>query len=100
MPLKKNDPATRAIAAKGVKARRAKAQAWDNIVGWLVGDGGHKFKDLIADLANGKEIKKEQKEFLDHFKDLLEYHQPKLSRTEQNTTHEGEINQNITVKFE
>lgn len=61
---------------------KAKTQQWINLVNWLVGDGGKKFKDLIKDLSDGKAIKTEQKEFLQHFKDLLEYHQPKLARQE------------------
>ena len=61
---------------------KAKTQAWKNIVSWLVGSGGIKFKDLIEKLSLGEEISKEEEKFLQHFKDLLEYHQPKLARTE------------------
>jgi len=75
---------------------KAKTQAWNNIVGWLVGDGGTKFKELINDLSNGIEITKEQKEFLGHYKDLLEYHQPKLAR---NIGHQ-EIDHTITFKWD
>ena len=61
---------------------KAKTQAWNNIVGYLVGDGGMAFKQKIESLSVGAEITKEEKEFLQHYKDLLEYHQPKLARTE------------------
>jgi len=87
------------LGRKGGQAPRAKTTAWNNIVGWLVGDGGHKFKELIAKLSNGEKITKEQKEFLEHFKDLLEFHQPKLSRSEAKV--EGEVKMTgLEVRFE
>jgi hypothetical protein len=61
---------------------QAKTLAWNNIVGWLVGDGGHRFKEILGTISTGGEVTKEEKEFLGHYKDLLEYHQPKLARTE------------------
>jgi len=71
----------------GEKSRgvpKAKTEQWNNIVGWLVGDGGSSFKDKIKALSEGKEMTKEEKEFIQHYKDLLEFHQPKLSRVENN----------------
>lgn len=71
----------------GEKSRgvpKAKTEQWNNIVGWLVGDGGTSFKDKIKALSEGKEMTKEEKEFIQHYKDLLEFHQPKLSRVENN----------------
>jgi len=59
-----------------------KRKAWENIVGWLVGDGGLAFKKKIEELSKGKEISKPEQEFLNHYKDLLEFHQPKLARQE------------------
>lgn len=67
---------------KGTK--KARTQAWDNIVGWLIGDGGHEFKKKLAKLASGEELTKAEREFMDHYKDLIEFHQPKLARTEIN----------------
>jgi len=61
---------------------KAKTQQWNNLVGWLTGDGGVAFKEKIASLSMGAELTKPEKEFLEHYKDLLEYHQPKLSRAE------------------
>ena len=78
MPFEKGNKV--ASTKKGMKY--AKTQAWENIVGWLIGDGGEAFKKKIESLSNGAEITKEEKEFLQHYKDLLEYHQPKLARTE------------------
>lgn len=63
---------------------------WNNIVGWLVGDGGNAYKELIAKQAAGEEIKKPQQEFMDRFEGLLEYHQPKLARQEVDHTSLGE----------
>lgn len=69
---------------------KARTQQWDNIVGWLVGEGGCAYKELIAKLAAGEETKKPQKEFMDRFEGLLEYHQPKLARQEVDHTSLGE----------
>lgn len=60
--------------------KNVKTQEWETIVDWLRKDGGVKFKELILDLANDKDIGKNQREFLEHYKDLLEYHQPRLAR--------------------
>ena len=62
------------------QAPKAKAEAWNNIVGWLAGQGGSQFQKLVADLSSGKEIKPPQVQFLDYYLQLLEYHQPKRSR--------------------
>lgn len=59
---------------------KPKVQAWNNIVGWLVGDGGQAYKASLQDLSNDKEISKPRKEFLQHYENLLEFHQPKLAR--------------------
>ena len=87
------------LGRKGGLAPKAKTTAWNNIVGWLIGDGGNKFKELIAKLSNGEEITKEQKEFLTHFKDLLEFHQPKLSRSDSKVQADVKID-GISVKFD
>jgi len=77
------------LGRKGGKTPKAKTQAWNNIVGWLVGDGGQRFKELIGKLSAGEDISKAEKEFLVHYKDLLEFHQPKLSRSDSKV--EGEF---------
>jgi len=67
-------------ASKQKGKPKAKTEAWNHIVGWLVGDGGIKFKKILQDLSMGVKVSREEKEFLTHFKDLLEFYQPKLSR--------------------
>lgn len=67
---------------KGGKSN-AKTAAWNNIVGWLVGDGGHQYKELLAKQSVGEELTKAHEKFMDRFESLLEYHQPKLARSEQ-----------------
>jgi hypothetical protein len=57
-----------------------KNQAWENVAGWLVGEGGQKYKESLQSLASDKEISKPRKEFLEHYENLLEFHQPKLAR--------------------
>lgn len=61
---------------------KPRVQQWDNIVGWLIGDGGLQFKQGLRELSEGKDIPKPKKEFLQHYKDLLEFHQPKLARND------------------
>jgi len=67
---------------KNLGTKYSKTHQWENLVGWLTGDGGVAFREKIANLAVGAELTKPEKEFLEHYKDLLEYHQPKLSRAE------------------
>lgn len=74
---------------------KAKTQAWHNIVGWLIGDGGYRFKEIMVDLSTGKKVTSEEKEFLKHYFGLLEYHQPKLSRKE--VQHSGEIDGPVPI---
>lgn len=80
MPFDKES--AKKYGAMGGKAPKAKTHQWENLVGWLTGDGGVAFKNKIASLSVGAELTKPEKEFLEHYKDLLEYHQPKLSRAE------------------
>ena len=70
------------LAKKNIGRTNTKTQAWNNIVGWRVGDGGGQFKELVAAQATGKEVKPSQREFIKTYMSLLEYHQPKLARTE------------------
>jgi len=67
---------------------KPKTEQWQAIVGWLAGNGGVEFKKKLEALSVGVEITKEEDKFMQYFMDLLEYHQPKLSRREQT----GEIN--------
>jgi len=69
------------LGRKGGKTPKAKTQAWNNIVGWLATDGGMTFKALLDKQSRGEDLSKPEKEFMEHYKDLLEYHRPKLSRT-------------------
>ena len=78
MGFKKGNTLGKELAGKP----KAKTQQWDNIVGWLVGDGGAKYQEALDLLSNDKEISKSRKEFLDHYETLLEFHQPKLARQE------------------
>jgi hypothetical protein len=64
---------------------------WNNIVGWLVGDGGGKYKEALGQLSQGKDIPKPQKEFLEHYETLLEFHQPKLARQQTDVDLKGNI---------
>jgi len=86
MPFEKGNQ----IQKKKKGMKYAKTQAWENIVGWLVGEGGHKFREKIVSLSDGGELTKEEKEFIVHYKDLLEYHQPKLSRSDVDLKSGGE----------
>ena len=66
----------------GNEAKRTRRTQWENIVGWLAGRGGEAFLQKLENLSVGAEMTREEKEFIGHYKDLLEYHQPKLSRQE------------------
>jgi len=87
------------LGSKGGKAAKYNRTQWENVVGWLIGDGGIAFKDKIIELSKGRDLSKPEKEFLQHYKDLLEYHQPKLARTEMTGKDGGAITVN-TIAYE
>jgi hypothetical protein len=90
MPFEKGNK----LATVNKGKSKPKTQAWENIVGWLVGDGGQAFKNKIEALSVGAELTKEEKEFIGHYKDLLEFHQPKLARNDDSLNVKG----NVTVE--
>ena len=49
---------------------------------WLAERGSDDFFEKMQTLSKGSDLTKPEKEFMVHFKDLMEYHTPKLSRSE------------------
>jgi len=80
MPFTKETASQAGKQNKGVP--KAKTQAWENIVGWLIGEGGHKYLELLEIESSGEKLIGSQQDFMDRFEKLLEYHQPKLGRME------------------
>lgn len=78
MPFTKES--AKILGKKGGEAPKAKTEAWNNILGWLVGDGGDTYRKCLANQAQGVDLTDAEKEFMDRFEGLLEYHQPKLAR--------------------
>jgi len=70
------------LGKKGGHAKHQKDLQWERTLLWLAEEGGESFRSKLKSLSQGSPITKEEKEFMLHFKDLLEYHKPKLSRTE------------------
>ena len=83
------------LGRKGGLAKSAKQTQWENILGYLVGEGGQAFKDKLQRLSCDTDLGKAEKEFMQHYKDLLEYHQPKLARNDNVNKHEIELPQPI-----
>lgn len=78
MPFQKGNK----LACNQRGGTKPKTEAWNNIVGWLIGKGGERYLELMVALSNGKKITKEEKEFMDRYETLLEFHAPKLARAE------------------
>ncbi len=93
MPFQKGNQ----LAKKG-HGEHSKRSQWNNIVGWLVGNGGEKYKKLLINQSEGVEINKEQKEFMDRYYSLLEFHQPKLARSESKI--KGDVKHDHSVQIE
>lgn len=87
MPFQKGNQLGKANANQDANKRGQ----WNNIVGWLVGNGGTKFQEAMTSLANGIDIPKPQKEFIEYYIDLLEFHQPKLGRQSVDLDVDGKI---------
>lgn len=87
MPFTKET--AKALGRQGGLAPKPKSIAWDNIVGWLAGEGGHRYNELLAKQSNAIELSDPEREFMDRYYTLLEFHQPKLARNESKVEVEG-----------
>ncbi len=67
------------IAAERRKEKQRKLEAH---LLWLAEGGADQFFSKMQTLSKGDDLTKPEKEFMGHFKDLMEYHTPKLSRSE------------------
>ena len=83
MPFKKNDPKAKEWQSKGGKASSQKRKDWDDIGAYLLAIGSDRFIREIDQL--------EGKEYVQAFKDILEYFKPKLARLDSNVNNTGEI---------
>ena len=73
---------------------KQKAQEWENIKMWLVGEGGGSYLEKLHMQAHGEELNEHEREFMNRFESLLEYHAPKLARIEERRSG------SIDVKFD
>ena len=81
-----------------VERRKEKQRKLEAHLLWLAEGGDEKFHDKMVALSDGADLTKPEKEFIGHFKDLMEYHTPKLSRGEFGGIGGGAI-QLKTVKY-
>lgn len=75
----------------GLKPKGAvskKTEQWKMIGEYLANEGAERFAKVMID--------SEDKEFMQYYRDILEYFKPKLSRSDQNNTGELNINVNYT----
>jgi hypothetical protein len=79
----------------GALGKGVKRTQWEALLLWLHGEGGRGYLEMLQDLKNGKELSKPQKEYMEHYEKLLEFHKPKLARTEVS----GIDNQPIAIKL-
>lgn len=81
-----NSETAREAGRKGglqrIQNENEKKRKLDQHLLWLAEGGAEKMHEKMVALSNGAEITKPEKEFIQHYKDLMEYHQPKLSRAE------------------
>lgn len=52
-----------------------------DILYWLGGEGARTYNKLLQEQSKGVRLSNEQKEFMDRYERLLEYHTPKLQRS-------------------
>jgi hypothetical protein len=77
----------------GLQAAANRRLGVDKLFEFMKEGGSDKANELLMKLANGEDLTAPQLEFLKQYKDLLEYHKPKLARVEQS----GEIDNKIEV---
>ena len=66
----------------GLQAAANRRSGVDKLLGFLKEGGSERVESLYQRMLNDEELTKGELEFLRHYKDLMEYHTPKLSRTE------------------
>ena len=87
------NPSGRPKGAKGEKGR-----IWAEVSDWFVNEGLEAYTENLEDmLTSGNPIKKA--EGMKHFNALLEYFKPKLSRTDSQIQHKGDIPITINKKY-
>lgn len=65
----------------GNKTKRAKNEQFEKLLLWLMGDGGRQYQELLAKQSNAIKLSEPEREFMDRYETLIEYHAPKLART-------------------
>lgn len=85
--MAKNKPINKETASEygklGVKIREEnKRRGVESLLAFLKEGGSDRVEELYRRMLNDEELTKGELEFLKHYKDLMEYHTPKLSRSE------------------
>jgi hypothetical protein len=85
--MAKNKPINKQTASEygklGVKVREEnKRLGVERLMTFLRDGGSQRVEELFERMLKDQELTKGELEFLKHYKDLMEYHTPKLSRTE------------------
>jgi hypothetical protein len=88
MVFKKGDSET---ARKGGLQRVANERTGvDKLLFFLKEGGSERVEMIYEKMLNGDEVTAGEAEFLKHYKDLMEYHTPKLSRNTTDLTSNGQ----------
>ena len=75
----------------GLKSKKEKEQKiLDMLFGDLGEGGAEAYGDKLEKLSNSKSLSDEEKEFMDRYEKLLEFHRHKLARSEVDVTSKGE----------
>lgn len=80
MPFQKG---CKSIGGRPKGSMNIRSLQWQGIVDWLQREGGYGYLEKLKRLDEGNKLTEPEKEFLEHYEKLLEYHQPKLGRNEQ-----------------
>ena len=84
-------PFTSASASEAGKKSGKKRTEWASFGIYLTQKGTVEAMDIIQRLMRGEKVNRNQIQGLNHFKDLLEYFKPKLTRTELKQTGNNQL---------
>jgi hypothetical protein len=82
----------------GIQARENRRRGVESLLAFLREGGSDRVEELYQRMLNDEELTKGEREFLTHYKDLMEYHTPKLTRVTGGTKDESKIE--LTIKYD
>lgn len=87
MPFQKGNTLWR----DSLKSRKENKEKIDSFLQTIAGGGMTRYAEIMDKLSDGEPLAKAEEQYLDRMDSWREYVRPKLARTDNKNTHEGEL---------